>query len=92
MGSVALKYRKNVDMYAVFFLYARRHCQRRDGLLAEDQPGEIAMNEFIANCKRLIRALDTVSDEGLTALANLLRYEPGKIRQDIEALKKIMGK
>ena len=34
----------------------------------------------------------TISYERLTALANLLRYEPEKIKQDIEALKKIMGK
>ena len=50
------------------------------------------MNELIANCKRLIRALDTVSDEGLSQLANILRYDPGKIKQDIEALKKIIGR
>ena len=30
-------------------------------------------------------------DEILTALANILRYELGKIKQDIEAIKKIIG-
>lgn len=50
------------------------------------------MNELIANCKRLIRALDTISDEGLSQLANILRYDPGKVKQDIEALKKIIGR
>ncbi|WP_290657034.1 hypothetical protein [Anaerovibrio sp.] len=33
-----------------------------------------------------------ISYEGLTALVNILRYEPGKVKQDIEALKKIIGK
>ena len=49
------------------------------------------MKEIVLESEMLVRALDTLSDEGLVQLSNLIRYEPEKIRRALKELKEFFS-